>query len=202
MRTHLMNHRRPSPGNAQTHESGLCLRATRLVEHGQPAREKVEGGYPLHHARLLLIAFLSLMLGVMVYVTARSPATTAFLPTDFSMTLPWPPFVMAVAGNLPTFFHSLGFSLILVWLSGAGRIIAAGLCTGVFAVEALFEIGQHPLASKWLHNQLPHWLPESISNYFLAGFFDPYDLVAAVAGAILALLLVVAFEPERRHGHE
>lgn len=197
MRSHLMNHLHPSLGDDSTPDPGL-----HLPDHCLQGRGTEEGEDPAHHVRLLFIAFLALVLGVMVYVTARAPATTAFLPTDLDMAIAWSPTVMAIAGNLPTFFHTLGFSLILVWLSGPGRMFAAGVCTGVFAVEALFEVGQHPPASQWLYSHLPHWLPERIGNYFLAGVFDPYDLVAAAAGATLALLLVVALEPERRHDNE
>jgi hypothetical protein len=113
---------------------------------------------------------------------------------------------MAVAGWLPTFFHALGFCLILALLAGAGRRAAALVCGIWFAVETAFEAGQHPVAGTWLVEHIPQWfehvwLLERTGAYFNTGVFDPVDIVAAAAGAILAYLLVAANEPERRHNY-
>lgn len=156
--------------------------------------------------RLLLMALLSLTLGVLVYITARAPGTTLFLPPGWSLAIPWPSAVMAIMGSLPTFFHTIGFCLLLVWLAGTGDRRALWICAGVFFMEAAFEIGQHTLTSHWLVDHLPQWFNHTwllahTGPSLLAGVFDPFDLIAAAAGAFVALLLVAAFTPERGHGY-
>ena len=162
-----------------------------------------QGKFWPDNARVLSAAVSALALGVLVYVTARAPGSASFLPLTWSAGLPWPATALAVAGILPTFFHTLGFSLILTMLTGAGNRSALWVCATWFAIEAVFEAGQHPLASAWLVDHLPQWfshvwLLERTSAYFSTGVFDPFDIVAAAAGASIAYLLVVTYEQERR----
>lgn len=155
----------------------------------------------------VLGASLALLAGVMVYVSARAPGSAWFLPASWSMALPWPERLLPLAGNLPSFFHTLGFCLLLSLSAGAGRQGAAWLCGTWFVVEAAFETGQHPAVSPWLVAHLPAWMDqvwllERSRSYFSAGVFDPLDMVAAAAGAVAALLLLFAYEHERSADHE
>lgn len=158
-----------------------------------------QGKFRPDNAPLLLAAVSALALGVLVYVTVRAPGSTLFLPLTWSAALPGPASVLVVAGSLPTFFHTLGFSLLLTMLAGAGHRSALWVCATWFAIETAFEAGQHRLASAWLVDHLPQWfshawLLERTGAYFTAGVFDPFDIIAAAAGATLAYLLVVTYE--------
>jgi hypothetical protein len=98
----------------------------------------------------------------------------------------------------------LGFSLILVCLSGTGYRTVVLVSTGCFVVEAAFEIGQLTRVSAWLEFHLPQWfdrvwLLDHTGAYFRVGVFDPLDIIAAAAAAILTIYVVAAFNPERRH---
>lgn len=155
----------------------------------------------------LLGAVLALLAGVMVYASARAPGSAWFLPAAWSMQLPWPGLLMQLGGNLPSFFHSLGFCVLLNACAGTGPRGAAWLCGAWFVVEAAFEAGQHPGLSPWLVAHLPDWMDqvwllERSRSYFTAGVFDPFDMVAAAAGAVAALLLLFAYEHERSADHE
>lgn len=156
---------------------------------------------------LLLTATIALALGVLVYITARAPGSAYFLPVSWSTPLSWPAPIRSLSGNLPTFFHTLGFCLILTLIVGSGRRAAAWVCMIWFAVEAVFEAGQHPGAGTWLMKHLPRWfdhiwLLDRTGSYFSNGVFDPFDILAAAAGASLALLMMAMHEPKRRYCDE
>jgi hypothetical protein len=213
MNNQPLNSIRPAPDSLRYHKFAAHLNAAHLLD--TPCTDRLsyesdtyreEHRHTAHTTRLLLIALLALTFGILVYITARAPATTDFLPATWHIALPWPPTVLAVAGSLPTFFHTLGFCLILVSLSGTGHRATAWVCTGVFIVETVFELSQHPHSGTWLADQLPHgfshtWLANHTGTALLTGVFDPFDLIAAAAGAVLAGLLVAALKPERRHGY-
>jgi len=150
----------------------------------------------------VVIALLSLLLGTLVYITARAPGTTGFLPASWNMPLTWPQAAPALAGSLPTFFHTLTFCLLFSLIAGTRLRTTVWICLLWLTIEIAFEVGQYPQLSTWLTEHLPSWfahtlLLNQIGPYFITGIFDPLDLIAATAGAILALTLIAVMIPEK-----
>ncbi len=209
MPTHLVNsvpHRPPSASiNLPASSPGtlIGLHTPNTHRHGGKTHQNQ---HSTPAVRLLFIAAVALSFGVLIYITARAPNTTDFLPAAWNLALPWPTAVLMLTGSLPTFFHTLGFCLVLVTLSPTARRSAIPVCTGVFVVEAVFEFGQHPQSGIWLAEYLPlgidtFRLPNHTASSLLSGVFDPFDLIAAAAGAVLAVILIAALKPETRHRH-
>ena len=144
---------------------------------------KLQGDIPL-----FVLGTLWLLLGIVVYVVARPPGTVYFsaqIP-NFSGELShqW----RLLLGPVPTFAHTLAFSLMSAALVSMhrNRMLA---CLVWACVEILFEFAQHPSVSAWL---LSHRYQSSshVLRYLNRGTFDLYDVMAAVAGAALAAAII------------
>jgi hypothetical protein len=127
-------------------------------------------------ATLWLAGCAALALGVSVYLIDRSAAHRWF---------------GAVGGWLPSFAHAFAFSLFSAALLSPRPDWQYGACGFWLAVNAVFEVGQHPQVREPLADALRRSvgqgpLARSVENYFLRGTFDIGDLVAAALGAAMA----------------
>lgn len=129
---------------------------------------------------------LALGLGVLVYLTDRDPSRVALLPVGLH--LAGGPVFGAAGPWLPSLCHPLAFSLLWAALRPAGATAAYGGCAGWGALNLGLEAIQHPA----LAGPLAAWVgPQTVlARYAVHGTFDPADLMAAVAGALLAAVLV------------
>ena len=131
--------------------------------------------------RLWLTAITLLFLGVAYYWLVRTGGSTFFLYplprppalADLSFLAPW-------LDWLPSFLHVFSFS-ILTWLTLDGRHPFA-CCALWFLVNAFFEVGQ--LLPEDLAQCLPNFA--NLRGYCTKGVFDPVDVVACLAGALIA----------------
>lgn len=139
------------------------------------------------------LGLLALALGSLVYLTDRDGARAALIPT-----------VSALAGSqwfgvlglwLPSWAHAFAFSLFtasfLPWTSAWRQ----GGCLMWFAVDAAFELGQHPAIRQDLVPALerhlgPGPLGGLLSGYFVGGTFDRLDIAAAGIGALSAAVVL------------
>lgn len=142
---------------------------------------------------LVSMAALALLLGALVYLTDRNPSHALLLPNlrvradgvSFGAWGQW----------LPSFVHPLAFGLLTAacWSSAAGPRYAACLVWGL--VNIAFEVGQHPSFSRlWadalLTGEASGPLMEPLARYFVWGTFDPFDIVAAVLGSLVAAFVL------------
>lgn len=102
-----------------------------------------------------------------------------------------------LAGAAPTFLHVIALTLLCSAATSAARGPARAWCAFWAAVNALFEIGQHPQVAPRLAAALESrcgWLSacESTARYFVHGTFDPFDLLAAACGGGAACLVLEA----------
>jgi len=155
-------------------------------------------------AALLALAGLALALGATVYLTDR-PAGQALLIPPVAL-LSGRHLFGSVGDWLPSFVHPLAFSLISAVLLAPRRRWQWGACAFWFAVNAAFEIGQHPQVRGPLAAALRDGLGEgpaarALENYFLRGLFDAVELAAAALGAAAAALVLhwTLIPPEKRH---
>jgi hypothetical protein len=73
-------------------------------------------------------------------------------------------------------------------------------CLIWIGLALLLEITQHPVIAEsivsWLENTLDVSTWELIGPYWARGAFDPLDIIATVAGGIIALAILTRFPAE------
>ena len=140
-------------------------------------------------AWLVALGCLGLAVGVLVYLTDREASRAVLVPT-FEW-LAGSHLFGAIGQSLPSFAHTFAFSLFTAAALPPCSRAAYPACVAWCAVNIAFEVGQHERFSAHLAEMLQGSLgalPMSrpLANYFLRGTFDVGDIVAAVAGALLA----------------
>lgn len=137
-----------------------------------------------------LIALTALGVGILVYLLDRSPAHVYFLSPAAS----WVPShgvrLGPLGGSLPDFLHVYAFILLTAAVAPKPKTLLP-ICTFWVLVDALFELGQHPMFAPRIAAVVPPWFQHvpflnHTANYFLHGIFDYTDLVAIAAGAAFA----------------
>jgi hypothetical protein len=150
---------------------------------------------------LVVSAFIALAIGATVYMVGRPLGSVYLLPAGWSLAdsqhlrLGW------LGNNIPSFVHVYAFGLLTAAVLGASRSLALASCATWWAIDCLFEVGQHPLLSPYISAAAPPWFSnvpvlENIVPYFVCGTFDPWDLVAIALGALAAYGTIVLV----RHG--
>jgi hypothetical protein len=72
------------------------------------------------------------------------------------------------------------------------------ICAGWFLLELLFELGQLDAAAPQIVSLIPDWFSDwpildHMASYFIAGQFDPLDVVSISLGSAAAgLILFIA----------
>jgi hypothetical protein len=101
--------------------------------------------------------------------------------------------------NVPSFAHAYSFTIFLIAALGFRVSNVVGASVGWFAIESLFEIGQHPAVCQKFVEAMAGWnvhnrLLQFVLCYFSAGVFDPWDLSAIAAGVGLGVATVVIYK--------
>lgn len=151
----------------------------------------------------LALGISALLLGSLIYALDRPARLTYFLPETLSLHQPMHSTFGSLGQHLPTFLHVFAFCLLTASLLRVGMRGSLAICGGWLALDGAFEIGQHPDIAPLLARWTPDWfsaLPvlDNTAGYFLRGHFDPRDLLSIVAGAMLALPVILAtrrFDP-------
>lgn len=141
-----------------------------------------------------MVAGVALTLGLLVYLFARPPGSAYLLPAGWNLTGLLAPGFAAIGNQLPSFVHTLAFSLLTFLCLAPARHAALLGASAWLTINALFEFGQMPAAARWIAAHTPEWFAsvpvlENIPDYFLAGTFDYLDLAAIGAGAVSAYLV-------------
>ncbi len=136
----------------------------------------------------LLLAFLALALGLMIYLLDRPANTILFLQwlpyhinNSFSLGIP--------GDNLPSFAHTYAFTLII---SAAITIKARTVALSWLAIECFFELIQSSFISTHMsiYANSDSSLLVLVSNYCVNGTFDGLDIVAITLGSLLAYFTI------------
>jgi hypothetical protein len=170
--------------------------------HGSPLQ--AVWSFPQPSLARALCGVLALGVGALVYWTDRDPGSASLIP-GVAM-LAGLHLFGALGGWLPSFVHPLAFSLFSAALLAPRLRWEYCACAFWFAVNAAFEIGQHPQVRGPLADAIRLGLghgpvARAFENYFLRGTFDFGDLAAAALGAALAagILRCVRVHPESHH---
>lgn len=153
----------------------------------------------------MTLALACLAVGVCVYLFVR-PTPVWFVPSPLHAPLLAHSPIGSMLGFLPVTAHVIALSLLTATTLGA-RARAATLAPAIWAlINVAFEIGQHASVSPLLLRILPQrfaeiWLLDQLRPYFAQGTFDPLDIAGALAGALVARILITNMNPEFHHAH-
>jgi hypothetical protein len=159
-----------------------------------------EKASPYHFTRassvslILGAAGIGLVLGLFVYVLDRQLGSVYIIPNWLEVMGPSKPVFGLIGEQIPTFVHTLAFSLLTYALLAPTPGAALLSAITWLSIGSFFEIAQASAVAHWISSHSPDWLAsipflENIPGYFLAGTFDPLDLVSIAAGAVLAYLI-------------
>jgi hypothetical protein len=145
--------------------------------------------------RQILIGFITLVLGILIYLTARPPDSAYFLEIlNISLYKSLPNLFGKAGNNLPSFFHVFSFILISAGLIASNKKGYILICLGWFFIDLLFELAQR--YNSFLLRLVPDWFEglwflESVKSYFVKGTFDYCDIFAITIGSLLAYFVLV-----------
>jgi hypothetical protein len=151
------------------------------------------------------LAAAALAVGVLVYLADRSPGSVYFLPAAYSLADGQSLWFGRLGGYLPDFLHVYALSLLTAAVLGATPRAALASARCWWAIDTLFELGQHPLVSPQIAAAVPAefgGIPflENAAPYFASGTFDPWDVGAIALGALAAYWTLARIGREnRRH---
>ncbi len=173
-----------------------CSESIRVPDNGR-AR-----GLPAS-AWMLLWSTGALSLALLVYLVDRQAQGAMLVPGSAALAIP--PLFGAASAWLPSLIHPFAFSLLSAAALPARRTPAYGAPAAWWAINLSFELGQLPQLSapiaRWLDagfGALP--ATQALQRFFLNGQFDPADVLALTAGALLAAgLLRWLHQREQRH---
>ena len=149
-------------------------------------------------AWLLILAGLCLSLAIGVYCLARiyPPELLSPLRATRSELVA----LSGVFGSAPSFLYTLALGLV-IGLCSAPRAAATFHCLAWTGLCMLLEISQHSSLSARVLSGLDNLLPDSglqlVGPYWSRGVFDPVDLLATLAGGLLATALIWHTTKER-----
>lgn len=141
------------------------------------------------NTKQILIGIIVLFAGALVYVTDR-PAESSFFMNNFfpnfSLFEKIPGIFGLCGNNLPAFTHVLSFSLLTAGFTGTGKTDYKTICFFWFFVNSLFEVGQ-----KYSYFVIKLTSIESLQLFFINGTFDFLDILAFIAGGIIAYPVLI-----------
>jgi hypothetical protein len=134
--------------------------------------------------------------GVLVYLLDRPSGSVYFMPDSWSIADRTPAMFGALGRYLPTFAHTFAFILFTSVVLSPTRRAALGICVAWVVVESLFEIAQRDIIAAKIAANVPAWfadwpLLDNVADYFVAGRFDPLDLVSIMIAAGAAYLTMI-----------
>jgi len=150
-------------------------------------------------------ALVVLSLGTLLYVLAR-PSDQVPVLSALNVSHLLPAVVGGLGSSLPTFAHVFAFSLLTAVLLDGGRRVCLAACLAWFFVDTAFEVAQHRHIGASIAEVIPDWFEavpilDQAGSYFVAGIFDPWDLMSIALGAGAAYVLTLWTAPKVEH-HE
>ncbi len=143
----------------------------------------------------VMLAAILLMIGLLVYLFDRPADQIYFVPDWWTFTADTDQVFGSIGDNLPTFIHVVVFILISSALLSPWRSSIVSICFLWFGIDSLFELAQHDAVATLIADMVPNWfhgviILENTANYFLAGTFDPLDLISIALGSFSAYLMI------------
>ena len=142
-----------------------------------------------------MVAAMLLAVGLLVYLLDRPADRIYFIPDGWKFAMGAGQVFGPVGAYLPTFVHVVVFVLISSVLLAPWHFRNMSICLLWFGIDSLFELAQHEAIATRVADIVPSWFEgviflENTSSYFLAGTFDPLDLLSIALGSIAAYLVL------------
>lgn len=152
----------------------------------------------------ILFGILLLLIGTLVYLIDRPPEQTWFvsiLPVQISLHNVYPPLFGRLSNFLPDLLHVMAFIFLTAGIVDGGRKSCLVICLFWLVVDGGFELGQK--YSSQAARIVPGWfegifLLGKTRNYFVNGAYHHHDMIAIVAGAVIAYLILIYSQGKRR----
>ena len=146
---------------------------------------------PGSSTRNLGIAALALVGGFLVYSLARYHPPALLIPQgvaiDELVAMP------GLFGWAPSFLYTLAIALVIA-ACVPDPTRARWHCVAWTGLCLLLELSQHPAIADplgaWMASVSPTALDQHLLPYWHSGVFDPLDLIATLAGGLIALALI------------
>ncbi|MBF0203121.1 MAG: hypothetical protein HQK67_02155 [Desulfamplus sp.] len=147
----------------------------------------------------ILIGLAGLFLGSLIYLSDRPPESTWFVRQFFYGIAQkihgiFPDMFGAMGGSLASFLHTFSFTMITGAFIAESRKSCFMAALFWCVINVLFEAGQYfdAIAIKLV----PEWFEQyaflkTVDDYFIAGFFDFWDIAAIFAGALIGYLMLM-----------
>jgi hypothetical protein len=154
----------------------------------------------------IAIAFGALAFGALLYAMVR-PQAALFVPNGWHhpmLASTGLPLASALIGTAPTFLHAFALSVLIMVATRAATSRGRGACcAAVGAAEFAFEVAQHTVVAAMLLGSvsalpMTGGIAGAWRVYLRHGAFDPFDLIAAVAGCLLAYALIARATHDRQ----
>ena len=144
-----------------------------------------------------VVALLALGAGLLIYLAERDPAHVWLMPAGWSIASLHGLLPAVVSNSGPSFLHAYSFSVLTGLCLQPRRSTRAIACASWFAIDTLFEIGQHPAVGRAISAGWSRWFewtagPASLPLFFPQGTFDAGDCLAASVGAAAAFATLAA----------
>jgi len=153
----------------------------------------------------VVIGFLALVLGSLVYIVDRPPEQTYFVSrwmATISLYSIIPNLFGLLGNSLPDFTHAFAFIMITAGLASCRTKGCILISMVWFFTDALFEIGQKFSTTATL--LIPQWFSgipflKTTPHFFQTGTFDWFDLAAILIGSVSAYFtLRITIQKERQ----
>ena len=178
--------------------------------HFRDYRARLIGGKKSAHGAMkvnlgyILSGILMLLVGTLVYLIDRPPEQTWFvsiLPVQLSLHHFYPPLFGELGKFLPDLLHVMAFIFLTAGIVNGGRKSCLVICLFWLVVDGAFELGQK--YSTQAAALVPDWfdgifLLENTRHYFIGGSYANHDMIAIIAGAIVAYLILIYSQDKRR----
>jgi hypothetical protein len=134
--------------------------------------------------------------GVFVYLLDRPSSSVYFVPDSWSIADRETAIFGTLGRYLPTFAHTFAFILFTTAVLSPLRKAGLEICAAWVIIESLFEIAQSDVISTKIAANVPAWfsdwpLLDNVADYFVAGHFDPLDLVSIIIAGVAAYLTIL-----------
>ena len=149
----------------------------------------------IQNPRQVLLGFITISLGVLIYITIRPSWQAVWITEIISLNLRKSQLFTEIGNNLPSFLHVFGFSLLTAGIIVQKKWIYIIICGFWLLINLLFEFLQTDTAYTQLNymsinhaklDPILHWF----KNYSLQAVFDPKDIFALIIGAFLAYIVL------------
>jgi hypothetical protein len=180
------------------HRMRMLPSATVLPARPADVRPMARRGARLRPLLLAVIGGAALAIGILVYLADRVAGHAAWVPHLavfdgfhlFGMLGLW----------LPSLAHPLAFSLFTAAMLQPGTLARWGVCTFWGLVNVGFEVAQisafKPYLTEPLQGRPGEWaVTRALLNYCIHGTFDPFDVLAALLGALAAGVILFVVDP-------